>query len=530
VRTNGKGNGMTHLPDFSRRTALAYLGAGASLMSARGCLTQPRFTESPFTLGVAAGDPTSTGLVIWTRLALAPLEPNNGLSAARIPVRWEVGSDANFNDVVRSGEAVAERQWGYSVHVEVEALQPGRPYYYRFASGGQTSPTGRAKTAPPIDAPLDRVRMAMAGCQKFSEGYYTAHRELAKEDLDFIFFYGDYIYEARTPPEDWEHPNPDSPQAIGRVHLGSECLNLAEYRQRYSQYTMDADLQASRASAAWFVTYDDHEINNNWTGRKPAYEAAKGLARRAAAMQAWYEFMPVRKSVRPQGSAVPLYRRAVYGDLVDLNLLDTRQFRTEQPCGTAIYCEDVDSPDADVLGKAQETWLFNALNNSKAQWKVLAQQVVMMDIDRDKSPGYLVASDSWAGYRVPRSRLLSYIKDREMSDVVVLTGDVHRHLAGELYVDGRNPEGPPVATEFVGTSISSGGNGSDLNGRNRRMLEANPQLRFVNGQRGYAVCEITPERWKTDFKVLDKVSDPNGTMSTRSSLAVATGDARIVSS
>ncbi|RYF06085.1 MAG: alkaline phosphatase, partial [Oxalobacteraceae bacterium] len=217
------------------------------------------------------------------------------------------------------------------------------------------------------------------------------------------------------------------------------------------------------------------------------------------------------------------------GDLLDLNLLDTRQFRTQQPCGDAPAsdCAGIGSPDADVLGSAQQAWLFNALETSTSRWKVLAQQVMMMDIDRDPGPAYGVAVDSWAGYRIPRARLLSHLQDRGIANAVVLTGDEHKNMAGELHVDGRNPEGAPVATEFVGTSISSSGDGYALSRRNRALLDANPQLKFVNGQRGYVLCDVSHDRWRADFKVMDRISDRNGAMTTCKSLAIETGDPRL---
>jgi len=519
------------LPDLSRRSLLASLGIGGlSLRGPGACMAQPKFEDSPFTLGVAAGDPFPDGFVIWTRLAPDPLTPGSGLPDAAIPVTWEVASDDSFREVIRRGDAIADAALGHSVHVEVSGLSSGRPYFYRFTSGGARSLTGRAKTAPVAGASLRHLRLGVAGCQKYSDGFYTAHRRLAEEDVDFVFLYGDYIYENRTGIETEADPSENSPQDIGRVHLGGECRTLDQYRQRYGQYTMDADLQASRAAAAWFVVYDDHEVDNNWVGAGARETTRAGLARRAAAMQAFYEFMPLRRSAFPRGSAMPLYRRAQYGDLLDLNLLDTRQYRTDQPCDDkrGTYCAGVDSPEAQVLGQAQEAWLFDALGRSTARWKVLAQQVMMMDLDRDFGPGYGVNTDGWAGYRIPRGRVLGHIRDRGIGNVVVLTGDEHRNVAGGLWMDSRNPEGPPLATEIVGTSITSAGDGRDLSRRNRDLLAANPGVKFINGQRGYVICDVTPERWQVEFKVLDRVSVRGGTLSTRMKLAIAAGDPRLV--
>ncbi|RYG09161.1 MAG: alkaline phosphatase, partial [Caulobacteraceae bacterium] len=284
----------------SRRSVLTgFGGAGLVVGGAVACVAAPRFEDTPFTLGVAAGDPALDGFVIWTRLAIDPMQPGSGLPAAAIPVSWEVATDLGFRDIVRRGDDVADPDMGHSVHVEVAGLRPSRPYFYRFTSGGARSMTGRAKTAPAADQPLSRVRLALAGCQRYSDGFYTAHRQLAQEDLDFVFLYGDYIYEGATAADKPGETDARVGQAIGRVHVGGICQSLEDYRRRYSQYTLDPDLQASRAANAWFATYDDHEVSNNWTGQSVRYETARALDRREAAMQAWYEFMPVRRSVLP---------------------------------------------------------------------------------------------------------------------------------------------------------------------------------------------------------------------------------------
>ncbi len=515
---------------LSRRLLLTGLGAGsaASALPRQG-LAQAVFDETPFQLGVAAGDPLPDGFVIWTRLAPRPLEPGYGMPRQAMAVSWEVAADAGFATVVRSGEAIARPELGHAVHVEIEGLEPARQYFYRFRAGTERSAVGRAKTAPMVGASLAQVRFGVAGCQAFESGYYTAHRKMAGEDLDFVFFYGDYIYEGRGN----RIYGSTTTQENLRVHLGGEVYSLDDYRRRYAQYTMDADLQSSRQSAAWFVVWDDHEVDNNWVGDidQDGTDPAVFALRKAAAMQAFYEHMPLRRSSFPRGSAMQLYRRATYGDLLDLHLLDTRQFRSDQPCNDRFNsdCEAISAREAEVLGQAQQAWLFDGLNRSQAKWNALAQQIMVMDLDRNPSDAYGVNTDSWAGYRVPRARLLNHIKDRRIDNVVVLTGDEHQHFAGELFLDGRDPEGDPIATEFVGTSISSGGDGMDQRADMVAIQAGNPQLKFNNSQRGYLVCDVTPERWQTAFKVLDQVHDRDGVLSTRATLAVEAGDARIVS-
>lgn len=514
--------------DLSRRGVLAAFGGGLALSRTGPALAQATFDVNPFRLGVASGDPLPDGFVIWTRLAPDPLAFGSGMPRAPMAVSWEVATDRGFGAVVRSGEVIARPELGHSVHVEVEGLEPARPYFYRFKVGDERSGVGRAKTTPVVGASTAQVRFGVAGCQAFESGFYTAHRKLAGEDLDFIFFYGDYIYEGRGNPT---YQDGQGPRENARVHLGGEVYSLDDYRRRYSQYTMDADLQASRGSAPWFAVWDDHETANNWVSDidQKGTPTEVFLLRRAAAMQAFYEFTPLRKSSFPRGSQMQLYRRAQYGDLLDLNLLDTRQFRTDQPCGDrfASSCPGIDAAEAEVLGQAQEAWLLRALDGSDATWKALAQQIMVMDLDRDLTEGYGVNTDSWAGYRTPRNRLLKHVRDRRIDNVVVLTGDEHQNFAGELFLDGRNPQGAPIAAEFVATSISSGGDGSDRRADADRFLAANPQLKFINNQRGYVICDVTPERWRTEFKVLDKVSDRQGQISTRAAWAVEAGSSRL---
>lgn len=515
---------------LSRRRMMA-AGLGALLVPAldpRQALAQPVFADYPFQLGVAAGDPAPDGFVIWTRLAPDPLAPGHGMPARPVPVSWEVAEDEAFSRIAAKGEAVARPELAHAVHVEVAGLSPARTYHYRFTAGAERSLSGRARTAPLAGAALERVRFGVVGCQHYEQGHYTAHRRLAEEDeLDFVFCYGDYIYEGRS-ARVWN--SAAGPQANLRQHLGQEIYSLDDYRRRYAQYKMDADLQASHAAAAWFVTWDDHEIDNNWVSDidQDGTDPALFRLRQQSAMQAYYEHMPLRRQAFPSGPSMRLYRRADYGRLMRLNLLDTRQYRSDQPCGERWgVCNELDRAEAEVLGAAQERFVFDSLASSQARWNVLAQQVMMMDLDRDPGPAYMANPDSWGGYRAPRARLLRHIRDRQVANPVVLTGDEHQNYAGELHLDGRNPEGRAIATEFVATSITSGGDGTDQSPRMAQVQSANPTLKFNNSQRGYLLCDVTAERFQTAFRVLDKVSSPGGVVSTRVTLAVPAGETRL---
>jgi len=519
--------------DLSRRHLLRCFGASAiaafGLPLARPALADPVFRTYPFQLGIASGEPAPDGFVIWTRLAPEPFEIGHGMPAQAVEVAWEVAEDDRFRSIVRKGTALARPELGHAVHVEVEGLSPGRPYWYRFTAGRERSLAGRAVTAPPAGASLDRLRFAVAGCQNYEQGHYTALRKLAAEELDFVYFYGDYIYESRG---NRLRNSAEGPVESVRQHFGDEIYTLEDYRRRYAQYKMDPDLQAAHAAAPWFGVWDDHEIDNNWADVTDQDETPPALfaLRRQAAAQAYYENMPLRASALPVGPAMQLFRRAAYGDLLDLNLLDTRQYRSDQPCGDrwGVECGDVTGGELEMLGERQHAWLMENVERSPALWNVLAQQVMVMDLDRDPGAGVAYNLDSWAGYRSPRERLLKGLQARKARNVVVLTGDEHQNYAGELHLDGTRPEAAPIGVEFVTTSVSSSGDGEDQRPDMAAIQAANEQLKFNNSQRGYVVCDVDRERFQAEFKVLDRVSTPGGTLSTRKILAVPAGSARLV--
>lgn len=511
--------------ELSRRYALLTFGgsaiAGLSLLSGVRAIAAPVFSQYPFQLGVASGEPEADGFVIWTRLAPDPFEIGHGMPAAPVEVAWQVASDERMEMIVASGAAIARPELGHAVHVEVAGLEPNRPYWYRFVAGRERSAVGRAKTLPAIGQPIANARFAVAGCQNYEEGYYTAHRYLAAEEPDFVYCYGDYIYEYRGNRfrNRW-----DGPMETVRQHFGQEIYTIEDYRRRYAQYKMDVDLQAAHAAAPWFVTWDDHEIDNNWVSGEDQdgtpYEFF--ALRRQMAMQAYYEHMPLRPSAMPVGPAMQLFRQAQIGNLIDLNLLDTRQYRTDQPCDDqwGVPCPDISSPSANVLGQQQEQWLYQKLGASRSRWQVLAQQVMMMDLDRAPGPDKTENLDSWAGYRTPRNRILGQIQDLGRKSVVVLTGDEHQNYAGELHMDGQRPGDRPIATEFVATSITSGGDGEDQRRSTIAIQQENESLKWHNSQRGYVICDVTSDQWISEYKTLDKVSSRGGQMRTRKRMAV----------
>jgi alkaline phosphatase D len=282
------------------------------------------------------------------------------------------------------------------------------------------------------------------------------------------------------------------------------------------------------------VTWDDHEFDNNYASDVPEesgpMEHDAFLQRRAAAYQAYYETMPLRRSAMPDGPNMKLYRRLAFGDLAQFDVLDTRQYRTDQPCGDGnkTLCDEVFDPKATMLGEAQERWLFDGLGKSRARWKVLPQQVMLAPLDRVAGPEKIYSMDKWMAYPASLSRFLSFLKEGSIQNTVVLTGDIHTNWVCDLPEDLNDPGSAPLATEFVGTSIASGGNGVDTREDMGNVLAENPFVKFFNGQRGYVNCALTHEVFQADYRVMDFVDKPGGAISTRASFAIENGRAGAV--
>jgi alkaline phosphatase D len=515
---------LTNSRRMNRRTFLAATSslATAALWSSRALaniVAAPKFAGYPFTLGVASGDPTSSGVVIWTRLAPKPLE-DGGMPPEDIQVRWKVADDEAMNKVVAEGTTVANPEWAHSVHVEVDGLRPDRWYWYQFEAGNESSPKGRTRTMPPPDAVPDRLRFAFASCQHFEAGYYTAYEHMVREDLDLVVHLGDYIYEGR--------------RQFYRVrrHIGGATVSLDDYRRRYALYKSDPALKAMHAAAPWIVTWDDHEVENNYAAdirEKKGADRGQFLQRRAAAYKAYYEHMPLRRSALPKGPDLTLYRQLAFGRLASFNMLDTRQYRSDQPCGGGRkpQCPEALSPDRTILGANQRKWLFDSLGESSAKWNILAQQVMMARVDRDYGPKEAYAMDQWPGYESDRRQVLKFFRERKIANPVVLTGDIHSNWANELIADFDDLGSQCVATEFVGTSISSGGNGRVKPADLDRIQSANPFVKFHNAERGYVRCEVTPGHWRTDYRVVEFVTRPGAAIHTRASFTVEAGRAKL---
>lgn len=509
-------------PGLSRRAFITRTGSLAAAALLASCAnpiarTGVSFTDYPFQLGVASGDPWPDGFVLWTRLAPRPVE-GGGMSQEPVAVFWEVAEDEGMRRVVLKGKQIAQPEWAHSVHVEVRGLRPNRWYWYRFKAGSDVSAIGRTRTLPVASALPDRLRFAFASCQHYEYGLYTAYDHMAREDLDLIVHLGDYIYEYGVG------------QKRPRQHNSAEIFTLQEYRNRYGLYKSDRSLQAAHALAPWLVTTDDHEVANNYAAdlsEKPTVSRADLLIRRAAAYQAFYEHMPLRRISLPTGPDMLLFRSIDYGRLARFHVLDTRQYRTPQPAGKdgRKYPPQPDAmdPTATLLGGKQRDWLLAGLDSSSAVWNVLAQQVMMARVDRVVGPEVAPSMDQWPGYESERRALLRHFHSRKTSNPVVLTGDIHTNWANELLLDFDHPDSPVVGTEFVGTSISSGGNGVEAPATLDQLLSENPCVKFHNTERGYVSCDLTPKSWTAHYRTVSYIDRPGAPLNTRATFQVEPG-------
>ena len=516
---------ITDTPRLSRRSFIQTTSslAAAALWAHRSTgatLTRPKFWDYPFKLGVGSGDPTPDGVVLWTRLAPRPLE-GGGLPESPIDVGWQVAEDEAMTRIVRSGTQTAVPQWGHSVHVEVDGLKPDRWYFYQFKAGSEVSQVGRTRTAPPADALPEKLRFSFVSCQHWEAGFYTGYEHMLNENLDLVIHLGDYIYEG------------PAKESRVRSHVGAKLDSLISYRHRHAQYKTDPALQMMHAAAPWLVTWDDHEFENNCAGAISENEGtseADFLARRARAYQAYYEHMPLRRSALPSGPDMLLYRTNSFGRLAEFFVLDTRQYRDDQPCGdgTKVPCEAVFDPNGTILGKQQRDWLYGGLKASGAQWNVLAQQVLMARLGRTLETGEKAYSmDKWMGYESERRNVLRYLEEQQISNPVVITGDIHSNWAIDLQLDADDPDSAIVAPEFVCSGISSTGDGKA--GDYSELYSEYPCVKYHDRYSGYVTCEVTPTEWKTDFRTMEYVSRPGAPLLTPAKFVVEAGGKRLES-
>ncbi len=505
----------TGLPGCARPVAVS--------TSAPGGAIEWREDRDPFALGVASGLPRTDGAVLWTRLAPAPLDPYGGVrDPVPIRVRWEVREEEGDEPVAR-GTVLAEAAWAHSLRVQVDGLRPGRRYRYRFATGAATSPEGRFRTAPaPGDG--DRLRLVFASCQQYEQGHYAAWRHAAADDPDLVAFLGDYIYESS-----W------GTRRVRRHEAGMPTT-LDGYRRRYGLYRSDPDLQAAHAACAWVVTWDDHEVENDYAGGLSQHgePTDRFLVRRAAAYQAWFEHMPVPWSMAPRNGTMRIHGTLDWGGLARVHLLDDRQYRAPQACSPPGHagsrtvgpdCLARLEPSRSMLGAEQEAWFEQSMRSSRARWNLVAQQTLIGRCDRRTGPQEGWWTDGWDGYPQARRRLLEAVRGSGAANPLALGGDVHAFYAGELHEDFDRPATRPAMLEFVGGSISSQGpSQATLDAQ----LAENPNLKWAaGGRRGYARLDIDRGRARVSVRALDDVTDPASGCRTLREFEVRDGAGRL---
>ncbi|SNQ49211.1 Alkaline phosphatase D [Frankia canadensis] len=493
--------------------------------------------DGVFGVGVASGDPLPDGVILWTRLAPKPTE-GGGMPARDVPVDWQIATDESFRSVVRAGTQNAQAAYAHSVHVDVRGLDPGHDYFYRFRAGTVLSPVGRTRTAAaPGSGPQaasGQLSFALASCQDFQNGYWAAFDAIAADHPDLVVHVGDYIYEydpdSRFP--DRRHTTPRTPGL-------DQLQTLADYRDRYGQYKADPALQAAHRAAPWIVTWDDHEVENNYAGlvdeagdTGARHQDPAAFARqRAAAYQAYYEHMPIRAQLNPGSPDLRIYRRLTFGSLVTFNVMDTRQYRTPvpepAPQGIGAAALGADNTAGTMAGAEQERWLRAGLDASRTRWNIIAQQTMMAQLDGQLPAGsgqLLTNLDQNDGYRPYRRRLLSGVRDSHASNPIVLSGDLHCAWVNDLRVDFDRPETPAVAAEFVCTSISSAFflvSDDFVRANNDRL---NPHVRYFRGdRRGYTRIRITPQECRAEMRTVTDLSSRDSPVTTDAIYVVEDG-------
>ncbi|MEK1941816.1 MAG: alkaline phosphatase D family protein [Pseudomonas sp.] len=488
--------------------------------------------DYPFALGIASGDPAPDGFVIWTRLALLPLYPGNEQRLPeRIALNWEVAEDEHFRRVVQRGQTSALRVRGHAVHVELHGLQPGREYWYRFIGLGEISPVGRGLTLPAANAAADHLHLAVASCAHWERGYFSAYRHMAQERPDVVLFLGDYIYEYSLAA--------DAPGVV-RPYNAPQATDLAGYRYRYALHHSDPDLQALHATAPCIATWDDHEVEDDYSGeasKLPGIKPADFYRRRAAAYQAFLENLPLRRVPIGANGSPQIFRQFRYGNLASLPVLDGRQYRSKQPCYAApnngkghlenAACRDLADPTRTLLGFQQERWLDEQLRRNSSRWNLIAQNLLVAPL-RVHGPGNTEDrywTDNWDGFQAGRSRLLQSLHSSRAANPVILSGDYHSFWANHLHVEPENINSPLVAAEFVGTSITSNGPSYEAV---QAVLADNPQIRFYDSRpRGYLSLRLEPQQLEVRMQAISDRADPKASVSTLKRFVVESGSSRL---
>lgn len=537
---------------FTRRTTLT--GLAAAGLAAPGCARQAdaaaeasaKLSASVFRHGVASGDPDATSIVLWTRVES---------EAETAPLEWAVASDPDFHHVVARGEAQARRAADHTVKVVAEGLTPGGAYYYRFSAGGETSMTGRTKTLPA--GMVQSLGIALASCSNYQFGYFNAYDAIAHDDgVDFVLHTGDYIYEYGA--DEW---GGETAQVIGRAHEPAhETVTLDDYRKRHAQYKRDQGSIAMHAAHPLLCLWDDHEsANNPWTGGAENHQPEREgewAARRAASLQAYYEWMPVREPAAG-GSRAELWRAYDFGDLATLVTLETRHTGRGEQVDYARYFEHIKTdqdterfkrevigdPSRKMLSAKMEAFLKDALQSSVAAgrvWRLIgnaspiarmpAPDIMALGVDpaRQKGAGTPGASpdlfwkgrwglpfytDTWDGYPAAREAFYDLCRSAGASDLLVLTGDSHSFWANRLFDGAARPMGVEIGTAGIsspGDFVESGWDAETAERLDRIFEEQLEEVLWTdNMHQGYVRVTLTRDAARAAYIAVDTVLTPD---------------------
>ena len=510
-------------------------------------VTSSRPTAEVFPQSVASGDPQPDGMVLWTRVAPA-------VPGGTVTVAYEIAADETFTAPVLRGvaETGPERDHTIKVQLARPELAPFTTYYYRFVFEGAASRTGRTKTLPAPDAAVGRIRLGYTSCQDYTNGYYTALRHLAREDLDYVVHLGDYIYET-VAAESFQGSGPPE-RALTLPGGGERAETLADYRFLYAAYRGDPDLQRLHERYAFITIWDDHEFANDGYREfdtDTADEAANfAPQRRSDANQAWAEYQPAGVPYDPSLGPLDelrIYRSFRFGDLLELVMTDERLYRDGPPCGpeeTDRYfttgCGAERDPSRTMLGATQREWFLDRLTTSPARWKVWGNETMVMQfklltfLARQMAPaadlppvsgGVYLNLDQWDGYQAERAAIVRRIKETATSNVVVITGDLHSFLAGYLRENFDDTAEPPSAVCFMAGSTTSANLVELLLRRGipispnldlaPLLQRSNPHLTYFNSDtHGYNLLDITPEALTCTMKSVSTVFRPRAFLRT----------------
>ncbi len=502
-----------------RRTVLQSGLAAAGVISmpylVRQATAQSLTGFDPFPFSVASGDPTQDAVVIWTRLARS-INEFTPVAAGPVAAEWVLATDPTMTNILRQGVAMAQPEYGFSVHVDVQGLAPDRHYWYNFRVGGSASPIGRTRTLPAAETASSRFRFNVVSCQHWENGYFDAYDGMKDDDAAFVLHLGDYIY------------------GVGRGGVRNHesrkaPATLAEFRARHALYKTDAALRRAHETMPFIAVLDNHDALEFNTD-DPAE-----LRRRAAAYQAWYEFMPSRLAVLSMSPQMAIAREVNVGNLLRLAIPDTRQFRaSHQVClagsdpkfAFGVYkkpCELIDEPERSMLGRPQEIWLEDRLRSSAAKWNAIGSTVMMTPFDMDHDGALYRYLAAWDGYPSSRGRILDQIAQGRVANPISLSGDIHSSLVSSVVRKVGDSPGQAVMTEFVGTSISSAWP-EPLAKPMRDALPNNLHLGYFDpAQRGYMRCTVTDQHWTTDMRTIDQTVRPGGQTTTSASFIVESG-------